>query len=250
MNTSAEKALAKRSQVLLIQQFAHQETWETLQASLHPARPWAAARGIRALPGAPGPAPSLALRPPARPPGFRTCCRAAEDLRGGSETLCLTKGGRLALATALPFGRSRPRTSGQAGQAGPAPRRGPGCPGHHPEGRRRLRVTEVWASTPRGHEPIPHLLPLGPQTPRSCLAGPLIPGGAQPPLVAQCQAGSRRGAAKTRGDRSPVTHSRREVGEGRPPARSQHCTCADAGAACRPRVLRGVVHRTSGLHFP
>lgn len=89
-----------------------------------------------------------------------------------------------------------------------------------------------------------------PQAARSYLEGPLVPGGAQPPLVAQCHSGSRRGAAKTRGDGGSVTHSRLVVGEGRPPARSQHCTCADIGARAVPRVLGGVVHPRSGLHFP
>lgn len=72
-----------------------------------------------------------------------------------------------------------------------------------PKGHRLQRVAEVWAPTPRQHESIPHLLPLGSQVPRRCLAASLIPRGAQSPLGAQCQAGSRRGAAKTSGNPGP-----------------------------------------------
>lgn len=117
------------------------------------------------------------------------------------------------------------------------------------------RVTAVNESPKFGRPPragTPPLIyfPSAPKPPRAARLPPLIPGRIQSPLVAQCQAGSGRGEAKTRGNRGPVTHSRLEVGEGRPPARWQPCTCADKGTVRRPRVLRGVVHWFFGTTFP
>lgn len=188
--------------------------------------------------------PRLLPRPASPGPGhartrasFRTRSRAARDTCGRSAALLLTKGGRRALAAAPPASVSAPARP--ARRVSPAPRgeQRQAAPDAAPRVRRRLRVAEVWAPTPHRQEPIPQLLPLSPQASQSCVGATFIPGGAQPPLVAQCLAGSGSESAKTRGDRGPVTHSRQEVGEGQPPARSQHCTCADASAAGRPRVL-------------
>lgn len=75
------------------------------------------------------------FRTPSRPPARRTLAA----VRGASPD----KGRKASLAATLPLRRPRPRTSGPASPANPAPRRAPGGPRRRPKGHRLQRVAEV-----------------------------------------------------------------------------------------------------------
>lgn len=179
-----------------------------------------------------GPRPSLAPPPPASSRAPDRISGTPAAVRGAPPD----KGRKASLAATLPLRRRpRPRTSGPASPADPAPRRAPGGPRRRPDqGHRLLRVAEVGAPTPRGHEPTLRLLPLGPQAPRSCLSASLVPRGASLHSWLSARPGpsaERRRYVESQGPSHPL---RLEVGEGRPPVRSQPCTCAVAGLLALP----------------